>query len=489
MSVTVSLQWTLFRSGLVAVLAVPIAGLLAVFLSGLTGRMRALAWGLLFVPFLTPVILVGYGWSSFSLSLVRWPLCNEILYDVLLLMRLVPVAALALRFAPRLLSEESLHCCRLLRGHAPMTRGLLDLKTRLLFFLHGPFRARVVAFAVVFLLAFGEFEMASLLNVRTWTVALFDAHAGGLLLLSSVRLALFPALIQTVVLLAVCMVLFGSRRSADGSSPSGGGAFPSVRQGPGRTAAAVIYLLLAVVMVTVVPLTLVLRQTSHGFQLLLENFVLSKPIGAGVFFGLIGGTLAYMVAGWFSNPTAAPGGADRFKLIGAFLLATPGLLGPLVLSLVVLYVFQLPLLRVCLDTPIPLALTLGLLVFPVALLLRLLLRVVGRTEALHEARLLSVSGDAFLLRGVRKLTWRLRGRPQFYVAFLLFCWAYFDMTSAALLAPAGMTPVFVWLYNLMHYGQSAALSAMVCVAFMVPVCVLCLALSGKALSAGFRTHG
>jgi ABC-type Fe3+ transport system permease subunit len=61
------------------------------------------------------------------------------------------------------------------------------------------------------------------------------------------------------------------------------------------------------------------------------------------------------------------------------------------------------------------------------------------------------------------------GRSRFWVLALLFYWAYFDLTASAILAPPGMTPVTVRLYNLMHYGRTAVLSAMVMVSFAVPV--------------------
>jgi hypothetical protein len=56
--------------------------------------------------------------------------------------------------------------------------------------------------------------------------------------------------------------------------------------------------------------------------------------------------------------------------------------------------------------------------------------------------------------------------------FLLLCWGYFDLTAGSLLAPSSMTPVFVRLYNLMHYGESTVLSAMVAVVMLVPVLLL-----------------
>jgi ABC-type Fe3+ transport system permease subunit len=62
---------------------------------------------------------------------------------------------------------------------------------------------------------------------------------------------------------------------------------------------------------------------------------------------------------------------------------------------------------------------------------------------------------------------------------LLFVWAYWDLTASSILAPIGMTPVTVRLYNLMHYGQIAALSAMTCAAFAAPIFIFLLALGTR----------
>ena len=51
-----------------------------------------------------------------------------------------------------------------------------------------------------------------------------------------------------------------------------------------------------------------------------------------------------------------------------------------------------------------------------------------------------------------------------------------DFTASSILAPVGLTPVFVRLHNLAHYGQTAVLSAMMLAAFLAPV--LAVALGG-----------
>jgi ABC-type Fe3+ transport system permease subunit len=93
----------------------------------------------------------------------------------------------------------------------------------------------------------------------------------------------------------------------------------------------------------------------------------------------------------------------------------------------------------------------------------------GRRTALHLVELMPRSTSA------RDLIWQLSTSGKFWALALIFVWAYWDLTASAILAPIGMTPVTVRLYNLMHYGRIAALSAMTCAAFLAPVIILFLA--------------
>jgi hypothetical protein len=157
--------------------------------------------------------------------------------------------------------------------------------------------------------------------------------------------------------------------------------------------------------------------------------------------------------------------------------SVPGLLGALVLSLIVLALFQIPALRPAYDTLVPLLLALTLLLLPMALLLRWILDATRPGSAVFIASQLDH----------REGLWRLDGRRRFASWALLFCWAFFDFTAASILAPVGFTPVFVRLHNLMHYGQTAVLSAMVCAAFATPLAVLLL--TGAVVRFYARHHG
>jgi hypothetical protein len=229
------------------------------------------------------------------------------------------------------------------------------------------------------------------------------------------------------------------------------------------------YLAVAIIFITVIPAVTVLRGTVAGIHLVLGNFVLGRELAAGV---VVGGLAA--AAAWF-----LAGRVRRFWT-WPVLVCLPGLLGPLVLGLTVLATLQWPVLRVLRDTPWPLIVTLALLLAPLALLLRLTLQR-GPTSSVHTARMLHP-------RQARPLVWRLETRARVFTMFLLFAWGFFDLTASSLLAPVGMTPITARLYNLMHYGQTAVLSAMVCLAFATPLLVLLLVFAGRGLIAGLLRH-
>lgn len=72
------------------------------------------------------------------------------------------------------------------------------------------------------------------------------------------------------------------------------------------------------------------------------------------------------------------------------------------------------------------------------------------------------------------IRWVLTERRNLAVFLALFCLGWFELSLGSLLAPSGMTPVTVRLYNFMHYGQSQVLSAMVLVTLLSPL--LCVGL-------------
>lgn len=416
---------------------------------GKHGINGVLLWGLLLAPFLTPALLVSYGYSRVAWGLASAPWARQVLYAVVLGLKLVPLAVVVRMLVPAPASAEAWHCYRAVAGGA-------SLLERARFALRGAGAGPWVAAALVFLLAFSDFELASLWSIKTWTVLLFDAQTGGLALPQTFRLARMPLLVEACVLALLLRPLpRGAALALAERTPVGPGARVRV--------AVIAYLGVAAAVVTVLPLGVVLWQAAGGLRVVAENFVLGREVLASVLFAIGAACVAGLVA-------AAAG-----RLAGAWrwLLAGPGLLGALVVSLVLLALFQAPLLRAAYDSPLPLLLALVVVLLPPALLLEELLRRRARQPAVHLARQM----------GSRRLLWVLETRPRLAAAGLLLCAAYFDFTAASILAPVGMTPVLVRLHNLAHYGQTSVLSAMLLAAMAAPVALLVLTAGAARLYA------
>jgi iron(III) transport system permease protein len=450
---------TLLRSLIIGGIAVAFARPLCSLLA--TNRLshRRIAWILLLAPYFTPTLLTGYAYANFSLSLIHHPVINTIFYTILVGLKFSPIAAVIFHFAPAPISNEAIHC----RGL--MTRSHSTLRSKLehwVFLLRaGCARAPIAAFAVVFLCAFAEFEMASLMGVKSWTVSLFDGNAGGGALGDSLRRMLGPLLCEAAAVATVVLVL-GRHRVK-----------PARQLANTKTSwIAWFYLIMAFVFVLMIPASMVLWGTVRGFRLLFENFVLSREIISSLLFAT-GATLLASVAVFWLERSAKRGLGPAFGKTVLLIGVCLGLLGPLLLSLAVLAAVQLPGLLSLRDTPVPLVVTLALILLPLGYVLKRVLELTAYRSGLHLATLMQKS------RPARDLKWRLRTSGKFWTVVLLFVWAYWDLTASAILAPIGMTPVTVRLYNLMHYGQIAALSAMTCATFAAPILIFMLALGTR----------
>jgi ABC-type Fe3+ transport system permease subunit len=323
------------------------------------------------------------------------------------------------------------------------------------FAVHGRARAPLLAFAAVFLLAFGDFEMASLFGVPAWTVRLFRAQVGGLPLASSLQLALAPAACEAIVLGAGLLILIRTRRTAPGQL-----AGQTVIKTTGSIG---VWCCLAVsfTCVCVVPAVLLGPHTWSAMGTLAQEMQIASYLRASIVFAATTTIVAWFAAHWVTRR----GGVSVMGLA----LCVPGLFGALVIGLCVLWLFQMPAWQMFYDTPAPLLMALMALMLPIAVLLRLLLAAHRTSPAIHVVRLLAWSPNAPLRRAAASLQWHMRGRMHLAALLLLFVWAFFDVVASAMLAPIDMTPASVLLYNQMHYGRSAMLSAMVCVTVLTPV--------------------
>ena len=440
MSIAAQTATALARALSISAVAFVISGPLSAWLAARTGRVRTMAWTLLLAPFFTPSLLISYAFSKIALALVVSPWSHEALYAGVLALKLIPVAVIVRVLVPPPLSAEARHAHQMLAAASWIKRAKFAAR--------GAGAGPWIAGGIVFVLAFSDFELASLWSIRTWTVALFDAQAGGLALAETLRLAAWPLAVELAVLALVgtqASSLCGRRASCLPNELRQAGLKPVFR------AAAWTYLTGAAACICLVPFTLVITQAAAGFRALTENFVLGSELGASALFA-IGASIS----------ADALARQSRGRAIFAFLIGAPGLLGALVVSLLILAVFQTPPLHPFYDTPLPLWLALTILLLPLALLLGAMRS--APSSAHHIAHQVAS----------RRLIWEMETRPRVAAFGLLFCCAWFDFTASSILAPVGLTPVFARLHNLAHYGQTAVLSAMLCATFAAPVLALLL---------------
>jgi iron(III) transport system permease protein len=480
-SLAAACGWTLLRGLVVALVAVPVSWWLRRRLAALGPPARTLLWGLLLVPFFTPALLTGYAYSNFALSLVRYPVWNEALYAALLVLRFVPVGTVLLSFVPPPpVTAEALYCARLNAGRraGPVRR----IRSLLPFLLRGPLYDMFPAAAVIFLLAFQEFETASLMGAASWTVWLFDAQAGGLTLGDTLRRGLWPAACETLVLAA--LVPFAARArfltAAARRWPA-----PVSR---GQQLAAWLFAAIACVAVTGLPLVLVGGDTLEGLAIVLGSRRVLDEMGVALGFGLASGTLAalaaYALLKW-AVPPESPGMRCAARTAG-FILLLPGLLGSLVVSLCVLWLLQADAFRPLRDTPAPVVAALVVFLLPRAVLLRMLCGAATPHQGLHLARLVASAPERGRQRAGSRLVWQLSQRRHVLAAGVLCVWGYLELTPASLLAPPGLRSAVVRLYEDMHYGRNAVLSTATLLTMLAPVTILLLGCALRPSGAWLR---
>ena len=410
-------------------------------------------WALVIAPLCTPALLVSYTYASWALRLTGSPWLLNIFYSVLVGLKLIPLAVIARRMFPPMISREARFCESLIKDR-PWTARLAFRREAL---------GAVPWFTggLVFLLAFTDFELASLLSVKTWAILLFDAHAGGLALPESLSRVIGPIAVE---LLIIALFL----------RPAGRMVFRT-DAGP-ETAVERRWVLPVLGAISAVmsfwPLVKIVGQSVTGWSLISIRDVVGEEILMSLATALVA-TLAIWVVLLFIT-----------RKITRLFLVLPGLLGALVLSLVLLAALKAAppffltsasmqtewakRLWAIAESPLPLLVAEALLLAPVALILRTLIATRHPGEKLHLAR----------MAGSRRLIWDLALEPRAAALGLLFLLSYFEFTAASILAPVQLTPVCVRLHNLAHYGQTAGLSAMLVSAMLAPAAVLALTLGG-----------
>jgi hypothetical protein len=494
MTLAAACGWSLARSLAVATLALPVCRSMCTCLQGLTEGQRRVTWLVLVLPFLCPELWTGYAWSGFAVRLAgsgvwehlptglwggpaaivaRDVAVDELLLDVLLFVRLLPVGTLALYFAPPPpLSAEALYCREL--AVAKNRRRWLLNRDRLAFLLRGPWHGALPAAGLMFLVCFQEFELPSLIARPAWTVWLFDAQVGGLALNESLRRALWPVAWQLLVAAPLIGWAVSNRGSAARRRVSGS-------QSPIRKCLLWCVALSSIAVVCIVPLVFIGRGTVVGLSRVVQNTGQFRGLLGEIFTGLGYAVATAVASALFAVWVLEKARTSRLALAGAIAAAVPGMFGSLILGLSVVQALQLPYVRVLYKTPMALAAGMALYLMPRAIVMRLLLWSNRQSSGAHLATLLGDSPSTSARDAAAELMWRMRWRGEVWYGALLAWWAFLDLTLIYLLSPVTIVSAPVMLYNQMHFGKNAVLSALVFLTVAVPALAFAAALASRRL--------
>ena len=227
--------------------------------------------------------------------------------------------------------------------------------------LTGPWRSSLIAWSIMALTSFQEFETAALMQIDrypvTWSVWLFDAHANRQPLSDSIRMILGPLAIELILLSPALWMLFRHAQKAAVQS------FPPYADSPGLPAHRLRSLLClspGIVLFLVWPLSVNLRSALSGLGALLSNADLlqmaAEQILTSTGFAVAAAILAINLSGMMQAASEQPATyspAPRVFKNVLLLLLIPGLMGSLVLSLLLVAAFQHSLLRPLYDTWLP----------------------------------------------------------------------------------------------------------------------------------------
>ena len=483
MSLEVECGWTLLRAITVSLVATPLVTILARPLQLDRPRHRRRRLLALAIPFLTPGFVVGYAYSNVTLDLVHQPVLNELFYDLLLLIGVVPVGTFLLILAPPPPLGPTAARCGQLAGSDRLRRVPSCGWLRRLWY--GPARNRIPAFGLMALLVFHEFEIASLFRViagqrltpASWSNALFELIALQGLGQQSPwdlwRVGWLPLACSLVLLSPLLVLVWTSRRDPGVWRPTG------LRpRSPWGDRVASTWLTVAVVVGTAIPLG----------NLIFDG----APNWAAAWRGehRLGPTLAHAVRSLIptvaiaASATIIAGWLLRRRHPGLLMaLSLPGLLGSLSLGLLLTWTLLI-------LAPAGFGHSIGALLIgqslwllPRAALLIVLLAVLPHRESTHLSRLLQRAPTAVQRIAGWRLTWRHFGQRVAWMVGLLCWWGYLELTLNELLAPPEWLSVAHRMYQQMHFGRNAALSSTTLVVVMVPLAVIALLVTlGRVVS-------
>jgi len=463
MSLATVCSVTVLRSLIISIMGVILSRQLASLFGTGHSKRSFLILILILGPFLVPELIVGYAWSLISLKLVHYPMLIELIYSSLVLLKVVPVGTVCFYVSgPALISAESDFIRKSVNS---TTAQISEIKTQWSFFLWKYVLQLFPVGALLFLLAFQEFEMASLIYRDSWTVWIFDAQARGVSITQSVSYLAEPLLIELCVIIVAVFFLSRIRNQPQlelHQSVKRTHSFSSILLWG--------YLFAAFFVSVVMPFSL----TGWGGVLALGSLFqnqlqLVETLGEcawGMVYGITSGIAAWGFASFFFSRNQS----RQLKMLG-FLLCLPGLCGSLTLGVVIAKLFLTESAYWLYDTPLALFLALVLFLFPRAAFLKLIVLAPRENVSFFLVRVLSQSKNQTQTLSGNLLQWDLNGKMQYWTVVILAFWAYWDVTISSILSPNNTTTSSVRLYGLMHYGQNSVLSAMTFLSLCIPILI------------------
>lgn len=444
---------SLLRAVIVTAFVLAVSRLWSRQLSLVSLQQRNWLWLSILIPGLVPELLLGYAYTP---AVIGRPVFAEVICAGLLALRLLPIGVIAWQLTPSSpLTRSAWHVRRMMSPDVRQTKELWRC------WWEGPLRHTVPAAAIVGLLAFQEFELAALLKATSWTDWLFTNQQTGQDFEVLVRAAIIPALLQVAMITGAVWALRHESHAPIHQD-----------SGPRSLSCTLAFLstLPAWGLLVLIPLSSLLWGLPSGFVQLAGQSLRWQ----GLLREMLGGcavSVTAACAAWILAAGVPPVIDRRLRRAGGTLLAVlclPGLSGSLVLSLGLLSLFQRSVLSTLYDTPVMWVLGSTLFLLPRAVLLRLWMHH-ANSSAVMTARLMTASSDRPQQRSGRAIVWRLRDEPRFLAVCYLAYSSYLELTLAALLAPTGLPSGLVRLYNFLHFGRTAALSAEMAVLLGIPL--------------------
>ncbi|HVJ84817.1 MAG TPA: hypothetical protein VM452_04185, partial [Caulifigura sp.] len=435
--------------------------------------LRRLQIVLLTAVFLTPNLVVGFGYRAISINLLNHRWLNELLYFGLILFEFVPAAFwLLVSSPPPSLSAEAWHVAKLAtHGDAARRSPLSSWRMRFHFWWRGCGETLVGPAALLFVLSFQESELAALMQVAGWPERLFTDHAKGEPPFTTLKLVVWPVLIQVPFLIPLVKQL-GTATSTPALSVLAEKSLV-LRSGRGaRIALAVfgaVWIIASVAFVIGEPMWHLVDGIRRSGRTIILQPRWSRELRDAV---LLAGTCVVLTwgAAVLLGSVFARGGARASRLNGGLLASViPGLMGTLALGLVTAGFFQRFLPRLA-YTPVPLILAECLWLWPRVILVRQ--SIAARTRvAAHQLALLARSPDAPQRARARAVWWRVAGRPLAGGVLLVFWWSYLEVMLPMILAMPGFEPAPKMMYNHLHFGALEALGVKLAMILSVPLIV------------------